>query len=71
MSDGSTRQSGPLSAIELKCWGTTPGINFIDAHLNRIIVARERSVLAIIGPGHGGPALVADHLRSGCAGLDQ
>jgi xylulose-5-phosphate/fructose-6-phosphate phosphoketolase len=41
-------------------WGTTPGINFVYAHLNRIIVARDRNVLAIIGPGHGGPALVAN-----------
>ena len=36
-------------------FGTTPGLNFVYAHLNRIIVARERNVLAIIGPGHGGP----------------
>jgi xylulose-5-phosphate/fructose-6-phosphate phosphoketolase len=41
-------------------WGTTPGINFVYAHLNRIIIARDRNVLAIIGPGHGGPALVAN-----------
>src|SRR5215471_8971376 len=40
-------------------WGTTPGINFVYAHLNRIITARDLNVLAIIGPGHGGPALVA------------
>src|ERR1700760_3306486 len=41
-------------------WGTTPGINFIYAHLNRIIIARDRDVLAIIGPGHGGPVLAAN-----------
>ncbi len=41
-------------------WGTTPGINFIYAHLNRIIKERDRDILAIIGPGHGGPALVAN-----------
>ncbi|MBV9914833.1 MAG: phosphoketolase family protein, partial [Sinobacteraceae bacterium] len=41
-------------------WGTTPGINFIYAHLNRIINARNRDILTIIGPGHGGPALVAN-----------
>jgi xylulose-5-phosphate/fructose-6-phosphate phosphoketolase len=46
-------------------WGTTPGINFIYAHLNRIIVARDRNVLAIIGPGHGGPALVANTYLEG------
>jgi xylulose-5-phosphate/fructose-6-phosphate phosphoketolase len=41
-------------------WGTTPGINFIYAHLNRVINARELDVLPIIGPGHGGPGLVAN-----------
>ena len=41
-------------------WGTTPGINFIYAHLNRIINARDLDILPIIGPGHGGPALVAN-----------
>src|SRR6201995_1009308 len=46
-------------------WGTTPGINFIYAHLNRIIIARDRDVLAIIGPGHGGPALVANTYLEG------
>jgi xylulose-5-phosphate/fructose-6-phosphate phosphoketolase len=46
-------------------WGTTPGINFVYAHLNRIIVARDRDVLAIIGPGHGGPALVANTYLEG------
>jgi xylulose-5-phosphate/fructose-6-phosphate phosphoketolase len=46
-------------------WGTTPGTNFIYAHLNRIIIARDRSVLAIIGPGHGGPALAANTYLEG------
>jgi xylulose-5-phosphate/fructose-6-phosphate phosphoketolase len=41
-------------------WGTTPGLNFIYAHLNRLINARGLCVLPIIGPGHGGPALVAN-----------
>lgn len=40
-------------------WGTTPGLNFIYVHLNRVIRARELSMLMITGPGHGGPALVA------------
>ena len=35
-------------------WGTTPGLNFVYAHLNRIIGARGRSVLFVAGPGHGG-----------------
>jgi len=41
-------------------WGTTPGLNFIYAHLNRAIIARDLDVIPIIGPGHGGPALVAN-----------
>jgi len=41
-------------------WGTTPGLNFIYAHLNRLINSRDLSVLPIIGPGHGGPGLVAN-----------
>ena len=40
-------------------WGTTPGLNFIYAHLNRVIRARDLDALFITGPGHGGPALVA------------
>jgi xylulose-5-phosphate/fructose-6-phosphate phosphoketolase len=40
-------------------WGTTPGLNFIYAHLNRTIVARDLEMMYIIGPGHGGPGLVA------------
>ncbi|MEO5700151.1 MAG: phosphoketolase family protein [Casimicrobiaceae bacterium] len=41
-------------------WGTTPGLNFIYAHLNRCIVRRDLNVIFIAGPGHGGPALVAN-----------
>ncbi len=41
-------------------WGTTPGLNFIYAHLNRAIVCHDLSVLFIAGPGHGGPALSAN-----------
>jgi xylulose-5-phosphate/fructose-6-phosphate phosphoketolase len=40
-------------------WGTTPGLNFIYAHLNRVIKARDLNMIYIAGPGHGGPALVA------------
>ncbi|HEX6023461.1 MAG TPA: phosphoketolase family protein [Solirubrobacter sp.] len=40
-------------------WGTTPGLNFIYAHLNRAIRAYDLSVIYIAGPGHGGPGLVA------------
>ncbi|MBN8899558.1 MAG: phosphoketolase, partial [Rhodospirillales bacterium] len=40
-------------------WGTTPGLNFIYLHLNRVIRARDASVLFIAGPGHGAPGVVA------------
>ena len=41
-------------------WGTTPGLNFIYVHLNRVIQKYRRSVLYIAGPGHGGPGIVAN-----------
>lgn len=41
-------------------WGTTPGLNFIYAHLNRVIRKRDLNVIYIAGPGHGGPGLVAN-----------
>ena len=41
-------------------WGTTPGLNFIYAHLNRAILARDVDVLYVCGPGHGGPGMVAN-----------
>ena len=41
-------------------WGTTPGLNFIYVHLNRVIRERDLDMLFITGPGHGGPALVAN-----------
>jgi len=41
-------------------WGTTPGLNFIYVHLNRAIKARDLNVIYVAGPGHGGPALVAN-----------
>jgi xylulose-5-phosphate/fructose-6-phosphate phosphoketolase len=41
-------------------WGTTPGLNFLYVHLNRMIVERELDVIFVTGPGHGGPALVAN-----------
>src|SRR5262247_3250520 len=40
-------------------WGTTPGLNFLYAHLNRIIKQHDLDMIYVIGPGHGGPALVA------------
>lgn len=41
-------------------WGTTPGLNFIYAHLNRVITQHDLDMIYIAGPGHGGPALVAN-----------
>ena len=41
-------------------WGTTPGLNLIYAHLNRVIKARGLNMICIIGPGHGGPGIVAN-----------
>ncbi|MDB5336798.1 MAG: fructose-6-phosphate phosphoketolase [Planctomycetaceae bacterium] len=40
-------------------WGTTPGLNFMYVHLNRIIKRDDLNMIYVIGPGHGGPALVA------------
>ncbi|HSU82407.1 MAG TPA: phosphoketolase family protein, partial [Thermoanaerobaculia bacterium] len=41
-------------------WGTTPGLNFIWVHLNRVIKARDLSLIYVCGPGHGGPGIVAN-----------
>ena len=46
-------------------WGTTPGLNFLYAHLNRVIAEREQSTLYLTGPGHGGPGLVASAYLDG------
>ena len=41
-------------------WGTTPGLNFVYAHCNRIIKNHDLNMIYIAGPGHGGPGLVAN-----------
>ena len=41
-------------------WGTTPGQNFIYAHLNRVIRRRDLDMIYVCGPGHGGPAVIAN-----------
>ncbi|MEH2499761.1 xylulose-5-phosphate/fructose-6-phosphate phosphoketolase [Bradyrhizobium sp. AZCC 1678] len=46
-------------------WGTTPGLNFIYAHLNRVIRARNLDMIYICGPGHGGPGMVANTYLEG------
>jgi xylulose-5-phosphate/fructose-6-phosphate phosphoketolase len=55
----------PLDAQDTKSrllghWGTTPGLNFVYAHLNRVIRRDRQEMLFIAGPGHGGPAVVAN-----------
>ena len=46
-------------------WGTTPGLNFIYAHLNRVIRTSDLDVIYICGPGHGGPGMVANSYLEG------
>ncbi|BBZ33501.1 phosphoketolase family protein [Mycolicibacterium confluentis] len=46
-------------------WGTTPGLNFLYAHLNRVIAERSQSTIYVTGPGHGGPGLVASAYLDG------
>jgi xylulose-5-phosphate/fructose-6-phosphate phosphoketolase len=46
-------------------WGTTPGLNLIYAHMNRVIRQRDLNVLYVTGPGHGGPGLVANAYLEG------
>src|SRR5438477_6978813 len=41
-------------------WGTTPGLNFLYVHLNRVIVERDLDMIYVTGPGHGGPGIVAN-----------
>ena len=46
-------------------WGTTPGLNFVYAHTNRVIQPRDLDVVYVFGPGHGGPAAVANAYLDG------
>src|SRR5579862_6008950 len=46
-------------------WGTTPGLNFVYAHMNRAIKARHLKAIYVTGPGHGGPGLVASAYLDG------
>src|SRR5215210_1622195 len=46
-------------------WGTTPGLNFVYAHMNRVIRARDLDAIFIAGPGHGGPGVVANTYLEG------
>jgi xylulose-5-phosphate/fructose-6-phosphate phosphoketolase len=60
----------PLSLADVKPmllghWGTTPGQNFIYAHLNRVIRANDLDMIYVSGPGHGGPAVVSNTYLEG------
>lgn len=60
----------PLKAEHIKSrllghWGTTPGLNFIYTHLNRIIRHRDVDIIYVCGPGHGGPGMVASTYLEG------
>jgi xylulose-5-phosphate/fructose-6-phosphate phosphoketolase len=60
----------PLTAEHVKPrllghWGTTPGLNLLYTHLNRVIRNRDADVIYITGPGHGGPGLVANAYLEG------
>jgi xylulose-5-phosphate/fructose-6-phosphate phosphoketolase len=60
----------PLSRAHIKPrllghWGTTPGLNFVYVHLNRVIKEHDLNVIYITGPGHGGPGLVANTYLEG------
>ena len=46
-------------------WGTTPGLNFVYVHMNRVIRARDLDAIYICGPGHGGPGMVANAYLEG------
>ena len=60
----------PLSPENIKPrllghWGTTPGLNFIYVHMNRVIKKYDLDMIFVTGPGHGGPALVANTYLEG------
>src|SRR5271169_2492442 len=46
-------------------WGTTPGLNFVYVHFNRLIKSHDLNAIYIAGPGHGGPGLVANTYLEG------
>ncbi|QNN43994.1 phosphoketolase family protein [Pedobacter roseus] len=58
-------QSEHIKRVLLGHWGTTPGQNFIYTHLNRIIKKHDLNMFYISGPGHGGPAMVAQTYLEG------
>lgn len=60
-----SRSNPGTSNRDLGHWGTTPGLNFIYTHLNRVIKNRDLDMIYICGPGHGGPGMVANTWMEG------
>lgn len=58
-------EMGDIKKMLLGHWGTTPGQNFIYVHLNRVIKQNDLNVVYLSGPGHGGPALMANTYLEG------
>ncbi len=58
-------QRGHIKPRLLGHWGTTPGLNLIYVHLNRVIKEQDLNVIYVTGPGHGGPGLVANTYLEG------
>ena len=63
--DANVRYIDDVKPMLLGHWGTTPGQNFIYAHLNRVIRQYDLNMIYLSGPGHGGPALVANTYLEG------
>jgi xylulose-5-phosphate/fructose-6-phosphate phosphoketolase len=62
---GNARLERPLTVADIKPrllghWGTSPGLNMIYAHLSRVIARDDLDMIYVIGPGHGGPAILAN-----------
>jgi len=67
---GNPLLESPLKLADIKPrllghWGTTPGLNFLYVHLNRLIKENDLNMIYVIGPGHGGPGLVAQTYLEG------
>ncbi len=58
-------QAGQIKPRLLGHWGTTPGLNLIYAHVNRLIRSRDLNMIYVTGPGHGGPGIVANTYLEG------
>lgn len=58
-------KNGHIKPRLLGHWGTTPGLNFVYVHLNRVIKQHDLNMMYVTGPGHGGPGLVANSYLEG------